>query len=250
MRVYLSLVRRELASYFVSLTGYVVIAYVALLLGSSFVILVEELTRDPSDVPITDLFYATLFFWMILLPAAPVITMRTFALEKASGTFETLMTTPVSDGAVVLAKFTSSMLFYLLTWLPLLGCIYVVQRFSSNPTALDLGPVASTFLGILLFGGLFMSLGGFASALTRSQIVAAMTSYALGLGLFILSFLSLIIPPDTGWRTAVLSQLSMIEHMQEFVRGVVDTRYVVYYVSLTAFFLFLTLKVVESRRWR
>jgi ABC-2 type transport system permease protein len=201
-------------------------------------------------MPITDVFYSTFFFWLILFPVAPVITMRTFALEKAAGTYETLMTVPVGDLEVVLAKFTGSMVFYLLTWMPLLGCIDVVHRFSSNPSALDPGPIASTFLGILLLGMLFMSLGCLASALTRSQIVAAMTSFALCVGLFILSFLSRIIPPDTGWRTAWLEQFSMTEHMQGFVRGVVDTRYVAYYLSLTVFVLFVTVKVVEIRRWK
>jgi ABC-2 type transport system permease protein len=86
--------------------------------------------------------------------------------------------------------------------------------------------------------------------LTRSQIVAAMLSFALGTALFLLSFLSLGLPPQTGALAKMLQQVSMIEHMQEFVRGIVDTRYVVFYVSLTVLFLFLTWKVVESRRWK
>jgi ABC-2 type transport system permease protein len=250
MRVYLTLVRRELGSFFVSLTGYVVIALVALLLGLSFTILLEALNKEATDIPITDLFYTTFYFWLILLLSAPVITMRAFALEKYSGTYETLMTAPVSDLAVVLAKFTSALLFYCLMWLPLLACIFVVRHYSNDPGALDPGPIASTYLGILLVGALFMALGCFASALTRSQIIAAMTTFAIGIALFLVSFLSLIVPPQPGWQTTLISQLAMLEHMQEFVRGVVDTRFVVFYLSLTFFFLFLTLKVVESRRWK
>ena len=250
MRVFLTLVRRELGGYFASLTGYLIIAMVALLVGLSFTVLLEALTKESYSMPVTDLFYSTPFFWLVLLLAAPVITMRSFAQELYSGTYETLMTTPVGDLQVVLAKFTSSMIFYILVWLPLLACIFIL-RYSTKETApLDVGPLVTTFIGIGLLGGLFMSLGCFASALTRSQIIAAMLSFAFGIALFLLSFLSLIIPPHPGWQTAFLDQISLVVHMQEFVRGVLDTRYIVFYLSLTIFFLFLTWKVVESRRWK
>jgi ABC-2 type transport system permease protein len=250
MNAYLTLVRRELGSYFVSLTGYIIIALVTLLLGISFTALVEALSAEPADMPITDLFYSTFYFWIILLIAVPVVTMRSFAQEKYSGTYETLMTTPVSELAVVLAKFSSTLIFYILLWLPLLAYIFVLRHYTNEASALDLGPVGTTFLGILLLGSVYMSAGCFASALTRSQIVAAMLSFTLGMGLLLLSFLSLGLPPQSGWVAKALQQVSMIEHMQEFVRGIVDTRYLVFYVSLTVFFLFLTLKVVEARRWK
>lgn len=250
MSHYFVLVRRELASFFASVTGYVIIAMVALLLGVSFSVLLEALNREPTDMPVTDLFYKTFYFWLVLLISAPVITMRTFALEKSSGTYETLMTTPVSDVAVVLAKFTGSLIFYLIMWVPLAVCIAVVRAYSSDPSAVDPGPMASTLLGILLVGALYISLGCFASALTRSQIIAAMTSFALGIALFLLSFLSYLGASASGWKKTLIEQLSMVDHMQEFVRGVVDTRYVVFYASLTACFLFFTVKAVESRRWR
>src|SRR2546426_6580670 len=123
MRPYLTLVRRELGGFFVSLTGYVIIASVLLLLGFSFDDVLSKLQSSPTDAPLTELFYSTIYFWLILLLTAPVITMRSFAFEKWSGTFETLMTTPVSDLQVVLAKFTATLSFYILTWVPLLGCI-------------------------------------------------------------------------------------------------------------------------------
>src|SRR6185295_3100694 len=97
MQAYLTLTRRELASFFVSMTGYVIIAAALFLMGLSFVVLMVKLQSESIPMPLTTLFYGTAFFWLILLLAAPVITMRLFALEKFSGTFETLMTTPVSD---------------------------------------------------------------------------------------------------------------------------------------------------------
>ncbi len=250
MRIYFTLVRREMGSFFASLTGYLIIAIVALLLGISFTVLLRELNQEPTDMPVTELFYISIYFWLILLLSAPVITMRSFALEKSTGTYETLMTTPVTDLAVVLAKFASAMLFYAIMWLPLLACISIVRHYSNDSSAQEAGPLASTFLGILLLGGLFTSMGCFASALTRNQIIAAIISFALGMALFFMSFLSLMARSQASWQSALVNQVAILEHMREFTRGVVDTRYLVFYLSLTVFFLFLTLKVVESRRWK
>ena len=252
MRVYLTLVRRELGGFFASLIGYVIVAWVLLLLGLSFTDMLAKLNDDPHGLltPLTELFYRTPYFWLILLLTVPVITMRSFAFEKWSGTYETLMTTPVGDAQVVLAKFTGTLLLYLLTWLPLFGCIAVVRYFTREPTLLDPWTTTSTFLGIFLIGCLYMSMGCFASALTRSQILAAMNSFVIGLGLFVLSLRSLVPAPAADWAAKVFSYISLIEHMEDFARGFVDTRPVVFYLSLTVFFLFLTLKVVESRRWK
>ena len=249
MRSFVTLARRELASFFVSWTGYVIIAAVAFLLGLSFVIVMGSL-RTETSLPVTEVFYDTMFFWLILLPVMPVITMRLFAHEKFSGTFETLMTTPVSDRDVVLAKFTAALVFYLAMWTPLLACIFIIRHFTNDPTALEPGAIVGTFLGITLVGCLFLSLGCFSSALTRSQIIAAMISFAGGMGLFVLSFLRHRVELNTGWVGQALYCLAMADHMEDFARGVVDTRAVVFYLSFSAFFLYLTLRVVESRRWK
>src|ERR1043166_1071452 len=164
MQAYWTLTRRDLAGYFLSLTGYVVIAATTFLVGLSFVDLLKALKQEPTAMPVTELFYVTWYFWLILLLTTPVITMRLFALEKFSGTFETLMTAPLSDRQVVLAKFSAAMTFYVLLWLPLLGCVLVVRFYTNEPAVLDPGIMGSTFLGILLLGGLFISLGCCASA--------------------------------------------------------------------------------------
>lgn len=249
MRAYGTLVRRELAGYFVSLTGYVIIAVVLLLLGLSFSYLLETLNGKGIDVPITDLFYDSYFFWLILLLATPVITMRSFALEKYSGTYETLMTTPVSELEVVLAKFTGVLVFYIIMWSPLLACLAIVRHYTNDRTALDAGPIAATFLGIVLLGALYSAVGCFASTLSRSQIIAAMISFALGMALFLLSFFSFL-SPRRDWQSRFFGYISMFGHMEDFVRGIVDVQHLVFYLSLTIFFLFLTLKVVEGQRWK
>jgi ABC-2 type transport system permease protein len=196
------------------------------------------------------MFYITPFFWIILLLATPAITMRLFALEKFSGTFETLMTAPVTDLQVVLAKFSAALLFYLVMWLPLLGCIFVVRYFTSDASAFDPGVVVSTFIGILLLGGLFISAGCCASAVTKSQATAAMISLVFGAAIFLLGVLASQVSADASWQSQVLSTLTVFDQMHDFSRGIVDTQSVMLFVSLTLFFLFVTLRIVESRRWR
>jgi ABC-2 type transport system permease protein len=250
MRVFTTLMRRELTAMFCSMTGYVLIAGAMLLLGLSFTMMVDLLSVEAVDAPITEVFYKTQFFWIILLIVSPLITMRTFAHEKSTGTYETLMTAPVSDVQVVAAKFAGSLVFYLILWLPLLAYPWLLHRFSGDDALLNPGAQLGTGIGILLFGMLYMAIGCFASALTRSQIVAAMVSLAVGVALFLASFLHVIQPVRADWSTRIYKHISMVEHMQDFCRGIVDTRALVFYASLTIFFLFLTLKVVESRRWK
>src|SRR5690242_17346563 len=224
MQAYFTLTRRELASFFVSMTGYVIIAGALFLIGFSFVTLVEQLQSEPTPMPITELFYGTAYFWLILLPAAPVITMRSFAQEKYSGTFETLMTTPVSDLQVVLAKFAGAMLFYLLMWLPLIGCLFIIRHFSHDSSVLEPATIISTFTGILLLGSVYMALGCLASSLTRSQIIDAILTLVGGISLSLLSLVSLTLTSKVGWQAQLFSYIDLIEHMQDFARGVIDTR--------------------------
>ncbi len=250
MRAYVTLTRRELSGYFLSMTGFVIIAGALFLMGLSFVVLLQNLQQEPTPMPVTELFYITPFFWFILLLSTPVITMRLFALEKFSGTFETLMTAPVTELQVVLAKFSAALIFYMLMWLPLIACLFVVRHYTSDPSSFDLSALASTFAGILLLGCLFLSVGICASALTRSQVTAAMISLLFGASLFLIGVLAGQIPFQTAWQSQVLSALNLFEQMHDFARGVIDTRPIVLYLSLTLFFLFLTLRVVESRRWK
>src|ERR1051326_3258509 len=224
MHAYWTLVRRELSGYFLSMTGYIIIAAALLLLGFSFVDLLKQLQHDPTSMPVTELFYATWFFWLILLLTTPVITMRLFALEKFSGTFETLMTTPVSDLEVVLAKFSAALIFYALMWLPLLGCVWLVRHYSSGQAALDAGTLGGTFLGILLLGGLFISLGCCASSLTRSQMVAAILTLVLSVSLFLLSVLAEQTQTQDTWQAQVLACFALARQMHDFTRGIVDTQ--------------------------
>jgi ABC-2 type transport system permease protein len=250
VRIFFTLLRRELASFFFSVAGYIIIAAVTLLSGLGFVVLLAALGENPFTAQVTEMFYSTFYFWLVVLLATPVITMRLFALEKFTGTFETLMTTSAGDLQVIAAKFTAAIVFYMVAWLPMLACLFIVRHFTDQAGALDAGTVGGMYLGIFLVGCLFLSLGCFASAISRNQMAAAMISFVLGVSLFSLGYLAKSIPPTGQWQTQALSYFSLFDQMNDFARGVVDTRAVFFYASLTFFFLFLTLRAVESRRWR
>ncbi len=251
MQVFWTLYRRELGGFFQSMTGYVIISTILGLLGFSILDILSKLNSEPIEAPLTEVFYATWYFWLILLLTTPVITMRTFAAEKASGTYETLMTTPVGDLEVVLAKFAGTMTFYALTWLPLVFYIFFLHRYT-NAHSHEWEPrtIITTYLGVLLVGSVYVSVGCFTSALTKSQIISAAISYAIGLTLFLLSLRSLVPIPPTTWQAKAFLYIAMTQHMQDFARGVLDTTPIVFYLSVTTFFVFITFKVVESRRWK
>jgi len=250
MRVYRTLLRRELGAYFVSLTGYVVIAVAAFLIGLSFVDLLVAVRQETLPLHVTEVFYQTPYFWVLLLVSAPVVTMRLFAQEKFAGTYETLMTAPVRDVEVVLAKFSAAFLFFVVMWLPLLVAVLLVRHLAGDLAALDWRVLGVTCLGIGLLGALFLAMGCFASSLTRTQTVAAVLGFLFGVSLFLLGFVAGRLAQGNTWTAAVFGQLTLFEHMQDFTRGIVDVRPVVCYASLTALFLYLTVRVVESRRWK
>jgi ABC-2 type transport system permease protein len=250
MSVFFALVRRELGGHFNSLTGYVVIAAVLLLTGFGLVDLIERIRQMPYDAPVTELFYQTTYFWLVVLLTSPVITMRTYAAEKATGTYEALMTTPVGDWQVVLAKFAGALVFFLLTWVPFIGVLFSLRQITGEAALFEPVIVAVTFLGIALVGGLFMAVGCFASALTRSEIIAAMVAFLFGIGLWMLGYRPEASGMLPSWAVPALEHMSMTRHMEDFARGMLVGRYVVYYVTVTGLFLFLTHRIVQSRRWK
>ncbi len=247
MKIFWALLRRELGTFFLSLTGYVIIAAVSLIVGATFVMLIHNMGTKPFALPVTQLFFNSFLYWLLVILMAPAITMRLFALEKASGTLETLMTTAVGDLQVVAAKFTAAIIFYMMTWLPTLAGLVIIQHFTNQPK-LDPGVVGGMYLGIFLSGCLFVAIGCLASALTKSQMVAAVISLAAGVLLFILAYMAQALPSASAW--VALNFFNLFKHMEDFTRGVVDTRTVIFYVSAAFLFLFLTLRVVESRRWK
>lgn len=251
MRACFILLRRELGSYFLSWTGYIVTAMVALLMGFSFVGIIESINVEPITRSVVELFFDSYFFWAILIAIVPLITMRTFAREKSSGTIETLMTAPVTDVEVVTAKFLGALVFYIIIWAPLILCMLIVQHYARGETETDYGKLLSAYGGVILVGTLFLAIGCFSSALSKNQISAAITGYAFVIGLFMLAFLSYSAAgQQAGVVAEALSYLNLIEHIRDFARGVIDTRPIVFYISTSLLMLNLTLRVIERRQWK
>ena len=250
MNVFRALVRRELSAFFQGPTGFIIIAAVMFLIGLGFLVVLSGLNGEATPMPVTQVFYGTYFFWVILLLIAPVITMRSFAMERASGTYESLMTAPVGDWQVVLSKFAGALIFYMILWVPLLICSIVVRFYVGESAVLGLGTMFTSALGILMVGCLYMSIGCFASALTRNQAVAAVSGFALGAALFFTGFFSYFAGDRTDWLSQLARHISLANHMESFTRCVIDLGAIVFFLSLTVLFLYLTHKVVESRRWK
>jgi ABC-2 type transport system permease protein len=180
---------------------------------------------------------------IVFLMMVPLLTMRLLAEEKRSGTAELLFTYPLTDWAVILGKFWAALLIYAVLLLITLIYAAAFAAFAS----LDWGPILSSYLGLLLLGGACLSLGLFASSLTENQIIAAMAAFALLLLFWLIGWQQELGASGLG---RVFAALSMLEHFENFIRGVIDTRDLVYYASFIFFFLFLTKRQLESRRWR
>lgn len=248
MNGYRPLAAREIGSYFLSPVAYLTAVFFLVSVGFGFWFNINILKQGATAVEFLRAIHASAFVWISVLFAVPVITMRTFAEEKRNGTIETLMTAPVSDTAVVLAKYTGAMVFYIVMWLPTMAYPYVVNQFSSEPLALDAGAMAGSYLGGLLIGMMFVAAGVLFSALTSNQILAAIMTFAVLTMFFLAGFMVYVGP--LPWMREHSGYFSAILHMFDFTKGVIDTRPVVFYLSSTAWLLFAAVKVVEARRWR
>jgi len=197
-------------------------------------------TQNVNDQMIRPLF---LNASVLLLFVLPMITMRTYSEEKRSGTIELLLTAPLTDFQIIMGKFLGAMALYAAMLAVTLVHLGVLFAFGTPEWI----PIATGYLGLLLMGGCFISVGLLISSFTRNQIVAVMATFAVFLLLWVINWAG----PLTGPRTsAVLDYLSITSHLDDFTRGVVDTKHVVYYVSFIAFGLFLTARSVDTERWR
>lgn len=237
--------QRELRAYFVSPLAYVVLFFVLVVHGIIFAIIVSYLNDPmvPAGRPF-DYFFNSFWFWLTLLFATPVLTMRLLAEERRSGSIEVLMTAPVTEGQVVAGKYLASLVFYAFLWAPTALYAVLVDRFSD----IDWGTIGAGYLGVLLIGGLFLAVGMVGSALTSNQIIAAVISFALLALLFVVVFLPNLVN-DPGLSEA-LRYVSVVDHMEELSKGIVDTRRLVFYVSATLFFLFFASRALEDKKWR
>jgi ABC-2 type transport system permease protein len=234
----LTIAERELASFFFSPIAYV--ALFAFLLASGGLFWNDFQPGQPAAM-------RTIFEWMVwlLVVIVPLLCMGLLAQEWASGTIETMMTAPVGEADIVLGKFMGSLAFFIVLLTPTL--LYVLMlRIYARP---DIGPIFSGYLGIILVGALFNAVGLFCSSLTRSQIVAAVSTAAILFVVTIVPWWASSSPQlSSFWRN--IANQGVFSRYVDFSKGVIATSNLVFFVAVTAVFLFLTIKVLESRRWK
>jgi ABC-2 type transport system permease protein len=214
--------------------------------GASFYALLDLLSQPmaPEGAPMQMFFGGSILFWLAVFPMCALIPMGTIASERRNGTIETLMTAPVSDFEVVLAKFLAAWITYILLWAPVALYVLVLARYGDP----EPGPIAAGFLGTVLIGAAFLSIGVLASALTRSQIIAAVIAFMGQCVLLVLGVMEYL--SFEGWWHDLFHYLNIWSHFDDWGRGIVDTRYVVYYAALTCLCLFCAVRALETRRWR
>ena len=251
----LAITHKELKSYFASPIAYVVIGLYALVYGYYFYAAVRFFERQSIQMAglgagtpavnineqlIRPVFQYSMVVFLIVLP---MITMRTYSEEKRSGTMELLLTSPITDFQIIMGKFLGAMGLYA----SMLGVtlIHMVLLFwVSQPEWM---PILTSYLGLLLLGGCFMAVGLLISSLTKNQIVAGMITFGVFLMLWVINWIASFMGPTTQ---QVLNYLSITDHLDDFTKGIVDTKHLVYYVSFITFGLFLTARSVDTERWR
>lgn len=248
LRGALALLTREFTAYFKSPVGWFIMFFFYLVTGVIFVQLFESMNRPgmaPTEYPMLGWFQMTLFLALTVM--LPAVTMRLFSEEMRTGTLETLVTAPVTDLQVVLAKFVAALAYYVVLLAPTLVYATVLAS-TSQPTAPDRGPFVAGYVGLFFVGAFFLALGTFASACTRNQIVAFIGTF-MAILVLQLTFVVRMVTTSDGVKRW-LKPLDFLENFTDFGRGVIDTRHMVYYLAMTTLFLFLSVGMLGARKWR
>src|SRR3984893_9641643 len=257
MRNILAIAAKELKSYFASPVGWILLGFWSLLYGYFFVAIMNFFVRQsmqmsqfgqagPQAMNVNQQLIRPLVAQnlpILVLFLLPAVTMRAYSEEKRSGTIELLLTSPLTDFQIILGKFLGAMALYgvmlAVTWIHI-GLLFVY----GHP---EWKPIVTTYIGLLLFGGCFGSLGLFISSLTKNQIVAGMVTFAVFLLLWIITWIGSFSGPTVD---KITQYISILDHLDDFGKGVLDTTHLIYYLSFITFGLFLTAKSVDSERWR
>lgn len=242
----LTLFKKELASFFSSLIGYLTIIVFLVLTGLMLWVFKGDFNiLDYGFSGMDGLFIIGPFLYLFLIPA---ITMRMFAEEKKNGTMELLLTKPLSEMTLIWAKFLAGLTLVLISLLPTLVCYFSVYALGDPVGNIDTGSVAGSYIGLLLLGAAFVAIGLFASSITNNQIVAFILA-ALMSAFMHLGFESIYRMGFLGNADLFVRSLGMSYHYESISRGVIDTRDVIYFASVIALFLLATRIVLQSRKW-
>jgi ABC-2 type transport system permease protein len=241
------ILKRELFAFFVTPLAWVLIVCFLVVQGLHFFLLVDHFAgmADAGDeTPLSAFFGNTVLFYLVLLVLVPPMTMRLFAEERRSGTIESLMTAPVSTAAVVLGKYAAVLVTYVAMWAPTL--LYLVILGRTGP--LDWRAAGSAYLGVFLVGAAYLAIGLCASALTRSQFLAMVWTALILLVLFVLG-VGEFVTREGSLVHEVCAYVSVWAHMNDFAAGLIDSRRLVFYGTLTLLPLFVATRAADAWRW-
>jgi ABC-2 type transport system permease protein len=241
---------REVRGLFYAPIAYVMLALFLAFMGVNYQTAVTSLNQAQTEATLVEATFFNLLFWIVYPLIFPLMTMRLFADEYRMGTIESLVTAPVHDWQIVLSKFLSVLVFYVLLFAPSFLYFALFQWISGGVAPVQsAGTYWSVYLFLLLLGAFFLSIGLFASSLVKDQINAAIISLVvIVLYMFLPSLLGFLLNSTDPRFGKVREFLSPIDHMRDFARGLVDSRPIVWYVSMTALFLMLTHQVFQSRK--
>jgi ABC-type transport system involved in multi-copper enzyme maturation permease subunit len=246
------LTRRELGAYFYSPVAYLVLVFCVCLAWLNFVFFLADLidARRPVPEPVVGNYLITYIPAVGMVLAVPFLTMRLLSEEHRSGTLEVLLTGPVTDATVVLSKYLAALCMYLLLWAPF--GLFLVSHYLITGTPFDYRPLLGFLVVTLVTGAGFVSLGLFFSSLTRNQIVSGVLTFGGMFALFMIYFLKRIFIRDDSHRLweSVLTHLSYIDAWIMAINGKLQPAMLLFWVEMAIFFLFLTVKVLESRKWK
>jgi len=253
MRNALAIAGKELRGYFASPIGWVITGLFSLIFGWFFYTYLEYFVKNsmqsqmgqggPMNINLMLIRPLLSNATVIILFVLPSITMRTYSEEKRSGTIELLLTSPVTDWEIIVGKFLGAMGMYCMMLLATM--VYMALLFAYGRP--EWKPLVAGYLGLVLMGGCFISMGLFISSLTKNQIIAGVGTFIAGLMFWVINWLGDSASPSTA---AILSFLSITEHFDDFAKGVIDTKHLIFYLSFISFGLFLTSKSVDTERWK
>jgi ABC-2 type transport system permease protein len=252
--------RRELLAYFYTPAAYLVLAAIALLAAFQYLVWMSILLAGASDPGLRDVFTEPVIRWYFyqilpvfaLLAIPPFVTMRLFSEEKRTGTLEVLLAAPVSETTVVLGKFLGAWAFFLVAWgmwfvFPLIFRFLMGQPFDYNP-------MLSFYVGTGFMALSFIAIGVFFSALTENQVIAAVLSYAGVFAMFFPQLLHWIFTSVRGgaggWIANVIREIAILQQYDNFLEGRMYLQHLLYHVSIAVLFVFLTVRILESRKWK
>jgi len=249
MKHFFTILSHELRMLLVSASTYIAAVMFLGLMGFIFTGILEKYSTAPQDLSPTIVFFQ--LFWIPVIFMVPLLTMKCLAEERRLGTIETLLTTPVTTAEVVLGKYAAAYLLYVSFWSSTYGFFYILRRFAGDQHLLDPGPIVGGYVFIAVSGLLFIAIGVLASSLSRNQAVAGIVSFGLLFALIIggryLADAAWIDSESLGPLKAAVDYGQVLQHYEDFTRGVVDIRELLFYATGAALALIFSILSVEVK---